>query len=78
VENNDLAGEADAGNQNQPSAMNSKEPRQLIKAGFLMLTSDILGGLAFAIWNKHQIASMKENSVSNADKPLSGNDDAIY
>ena len=79
MENNSLSREIAAGEQVQPSPSNPREPRQLLKAGFLMLTSAFLGGVAFAIWNKRQIASMKENSGSDVEKPLpSADDDAIY
>jgi len=66
----------------QPTQSNlrgPREPRQVLKAGFLMLTSALLGGVAFAIWNKRQIASMKENSAGSEEKPIpTADDDAIY
>ena len=44
-----------------------------------MLTSAVLGGVAFAIWNKHQITTMKENSANREEAPIPGaDDDAIY
>jgi len=44
-----------------------------------MLTSAVLGGVAFAIWNKRQIASMKESSAGVQEKhPAVADDDAIY
>ncbi len=50
-----------------------------MKAGFLMLTSAVLGGVAFAIWNKRQIGSMKETSESIETRPVHiVDDDAIY
>ncbi len=79
MENNSLSRETAAEVQVQPSPSIPREPRQLLKAGFLMLTSAFLGGVAFAIWNKRQIASMKENSGSDVEKTVAGaDDDAIY
>lgn len=77
--NKDVPSEDDPVQSARSSDPASREPRQLLKAGFLMLTSAVLGGVAFAIWNKHQIASMKENSASVEEKPVpSADDDAIY
>jgi len=79
LENNTVPNENGAGQQIQPSHLNAKQPKQLLKAGFLMLTSAVLGGLAFAVWNKHQITSMKENSANREEAPILGaDDDAIY
>jgi hypothetical protein len=78
VENNSLPGEVAQGGQVQPTPSTVKEPRQLLKTGFLMFTSAILGGVAFAFWNKRQIASMKEKSGSVDGPAPSADDDAIY
>ena len=79
MENNRFSGENAIGGQEEPIPSGQKEPRQLMKAGFLMLTSAVLGGVAFAIWNKRQIGSMKETSESIESRPVHiVDDDAIY
>jgi len=80
LENNTVPSENGSGKLIPLALPGSKEPKQLLKAGFLMLTSAVLGGLAFAIWNKHQITSMKESSANRDETPIPGadDDDAIY
>jgi hypothetical protein len=79
LENKHVTGERSQDPQDPPSVSASREPKQLLKAGFLMLTSAVLGGVAFAIWNKRQIASMKESSAGVQEKhPAVADDDAIY
>jgi len=79
LENNTVPSENGSGLQIQPGPPSTKQPKQLLKAGFLMLTSAVLGGVAFAIWNKHQITTMKENSANREEAPIPGaDDDAIY
>jgi hypothetical protein len=74
-----VPGESSSGQPDQPTLRGPVEAKQLLKAGFLMLTSAFLGGVAFAIWNKRQIASMKENIAGSGEKPLpAADDDAIY
>jgi hypothetical protein len=79
MENKSLPSEADQNSHDHPSASANNGPRQHLKAGFLMLTSAVLGGVAFALWNKRQIASMKEKSEDVARNPVpSADDDAVY
>ena len=79
MENNTVPSEKGSGQPIQQAPPTRKEPKQLLKAGFLMLTSAVLGGVAFAIWNKHQITTMKENSANREETPIpSADDDAIY
>ncbi len=48
----------------------------LLRTGLLMVSSALLGGIAFAIWNRRQISSMQQAPVQHGTLPA--DDDAIY
>lgn len=51
--------------------------RELLKTGLLMLSSALLGGVAFAIWNRRQISNMQQQRPAQSG-PSPADDDAIY
>ena len=51
--------------------------RDLLKTGLLMLSSALLGGVAFAIWNRRQISNMQQQPLAQPG-PSAADDDAIY
>lgn len=49
----------------------------LLRTGLLMVSSALLGGIAFAIWNRRQIANIQQQP-STQPGPPTVDDDAIY
>jgi len=52
--------------------------RPLLRTVLLMMSSALLGGVAFAIWNRRQISSIREKDTVYPWPPVSDDDDAIY
>jgi hypothetical protein len=50
--------------------------RDRLRTGLLMLSSALLGGIAFAIWNRRQISNIQQAPVEPGTS--SADDDAIY
>ena len=56
----------------------SKPGRTLLKTGFLMLTSALLGGVAFALWNRRQISNFQQEEWKRPPEEAHSDDDSIY
>ncbi len=54
------------------------EPSNPFKTAALMLGSALMGGVAFAIWNRRQIAKIHEQPWNGSRPPPLADDDGIY
>jgi hypothetical protein len=69
--------EGNESRQQAPGSVRGSSPSKL-QTGLLMISSALLGGIAFAVWNRRQIGSIHSQPVPESQGTNSAEDDAIY